>query len=628
MVLAFQKFKKIQEIDNIQSQHRAWLKTYEGQNYSIAEDGKHKMKWKTEPKVYREEIWDPSINMIKEISNRTRIEFDGDKMEAQQFLEEVYLKLKEKKWGFIRSTHKGKTDYLWIEFNRDLTSKEKKAFLEWIAPEGSEIDLNFASARRVFPILFAPHWKHSMQREIPIEYFEGEQIDFTALKIPMTSGGKVIQRIMEGGYEYNTFKKATNVFSTKGQVEIFAGIQPLFYDKAGNFWLWNLERTKWERVDDTDILNMIADTTNEDTISSKSRTEILNALKQYGRKQIPKPIKPTWIQFKNKFFDIENGKEIDVKPEYFATNPIPYSLDKGSKPFTPIMDKIFKEWVGEDYIQTLYEIIAYCLLPEYPMHRIFCFIGGGMNGKSKFMELLRIFVGKDNCCSTELDILLNSRFEVTRLHKKLVCQMGETNFNEMSKTSMLKKLSGGDLIGFEYKNKDPLEDNNYAKIMISTNNLPSTTDKTIGFYRRWLIIDFPNQFSEKKDILKDIPEEEYSCLAVKCCILLRHLLEKKEFCKEGTIEERMEKYEAKSNFLEKFIELFTNDDLNGFITKNDFFKKFAAWCKENKHREISETSLGLAMKKLDIESDRKNFSWMNDGKGGQARVWTGLKWKE
>ena len=96
--------------------------------------------------------------------------------------------------------------------------------------------------------------------------------------------------------------------------------------------------------------------------------------------------------------------------------------------------------------------------------------------------------------------------------------MGETNFNEMSRTSKLKKLTGGDLIGFEYKNKNPFEAKNYAKILIATNSLPTTSDKTLGFYRRWMIIDFPNQFSEKKDILKDIPEEEYESLALKCKI--------------------------------------------------------------------------------------------------------------
>ena len=169
------------------------------------------------------------------------------------------------------------------------------------------------------------------------------------------------------------------------------------------------------------------------------------------------------------------------------TNPIPWKVS--GDPRTPTMDKIFEEWVGKEYVPLLYEILAYCLIPDYPINRLFCLIGSGLNGKSKFLELLQIFVGMQNVCSTELDSLISSRFEVTRLHKKLVCLMGETNFGEISKTSILKKLTGKDIIGFEYKNKNPFEDYNYAKILIATNNLPTTTDKTIGFYRRWCIID-------------------------------------------------------------------------------------------------------------------------------------------
>jgi len=77
--------------------------------------------------------------------------------------------------------------------------------------------------------------------------------------------------------------------------------------------------------------------------------------------------------------------------------------------------------------------------------------------------------------------------------------------------------------------------------------------RQFGFYRRWLIIDFPNQFSEKKDILADIPNEEYECLTIKCLMILKDLLEKKEFHNEGSIEERTKKYEDHSDPLEKFI---------------------------------------------------------------------------
>ena len=231
-------------------------------------------------------------------------------------------------------------------------------------------------------------------------------------------------------------------------------VMPFFYDETRNWWVWDKYEFKYERKDDIDILNIIRKKSNANTISSKEKNEIIEVMKQFGREITPKEMKGSWIQFRNKIFDIETGNEFDATPEYFATNPIPYELHKEKFVETPKMDEIFEEWVGKDYIKTLYQIIAYSLLPSYPIHRIFCFVGGGMNGKSKFLELLRKFVGNSNCCSTELDSLIQSRFEVSRLHKKLVCQMGETNFNEMSKTSMIKKLSGGDLIGFEYKNKE------------------------------------------------------------------------------------------------------------------------------------------------------------------------------
>ena len=423
-------------------------------------------------------------------------------------------------------------------------------------------------------------------------------------------------------------EKISNILDKRKLAEAIIQDQPLYYDRARNWWLWNHWEFKWERVDDTDILNAVDESALVNTINAKERTEILSALQQVSRANKPQDIKPTWIQFRNRIVDIITGEEYEATPKYFVTNPIPHPLHEERFTETPVMDKIFEEWVGKEDVKKLYEIMAYCLLPDMPIHRIFCFIGAGMNGKSKYLELLRRFVGRDNVCSTELDTLLQSRFEVTRLHKKLVCQMGETNFNEMSKTSTLKKLSGGDLIGFEYKGKDLFEDKNYAKILIATNNLPTTTDKTIGFYRRWMIIDFPNQFSEQKDILSEIPQEEYQSLCVKSVLLLKDLLTERKFTNEGSVEERMEKYESKSNFMEKFIKEYTEQDINSQIIVSDFYKKFVAWCKENRHREMSEASVSILMKKLNYQNEKKYFNWLFDGKGGQLRCWIGIKWKE
>lgn len=416
------------------------------------------------------------------------------------------------------------------------------------------------------------------------------------------------------------------MMSKKKLVEEILEIQPCHYDKARNWWVWSHWQHKWERVDETDILNAIYKQAEINTINSKERNEIIEALKQISRLDgfTPAPIGEDVVQFDDTLINIRTGEEARATHHLFVTNPIPWKLHEDRFFETPTMDKIFEEWVGAENVQTLYEILAYCLIPSYPIHRIFCFIGGGMNGKSCFLNLLRKFIGQANCCSTELDTLLQSRFEVTRLHKKLVCQMGETNFNEISKTSILKKLSGGDLIGFEYKNKDPFEEINYAKILIATNNLPATTDKTIGFYRRWMIIDFPNQFSEKRDILSEIPNEEYEALAVKCLLILKDLIDKREFTNEGSVEDRMKKYEDHSNPLEKFLKEFTEEDFDGIIWKNDFSKKLNSWCRQNRFREISDVVIGSKMKQLGVEQKLKYLPWDLTKKG---RGWIGIKWK-
>ena len=429
---------------------------------------------------------------------------------------------------------------------------------------------------------------------------------------------------------YKEKENPAQIFTKQGQARRFNQVQPLFYDKSGIWWLWNSKTYCWEICDEIDILNMIQETTGEDTVTSKNRTEILNALKQEGRKKIPKPIKPTWIQFKDTIVDIVTGEEKKATPHYFVTNPIPYELNKERFVNTPVMDKIFEEWVGKENIRLLYEILAYCLIPNYPIHRLFCFIGGGMNGKSCFLNLLKKFIGINNVTSTELDILISSRFEISRLHKKLVCIMGETNFAEMSKTSIIKKLTGGDLIGFEYKNKNPFEDVNYAKILIATNNLPSTTDKTLGFYRRWTIIDFPNQFSEEKDILNEIPKEEYECLAVKCLGILKDLLEKREFTNEGSLEERERKYEEKSNPFEKFIKEFVDfKDPNTHIPKWEFEKTLNEWLLENRHRKMSNRTITKNLREKGVDDGKVFVEFYNENKFDkkQIRAWLGIKWK-
>lgn len=377
------------------------------------------------------------------------------------------------------------------------------------------------------------------------------------------------------GFLFSNFNMFTDYLEIAKK---FWDIQPFYYDKYRLFWLWNKIEKKWERVDDIDLINAIDDNTQSPTTDSSVKYDILESLKRIGRRRKPKEPEKTWIQFKENIYDIKTDKIIKATPEYFVTNPIPWNL--GEIEDTPNMDKIFKEWViksgfqDESYVKTLYEIMAYSMLSYMPIHRIFCFIGEGLNGKGSFLRLIEKLVGTDNTCATELELLSSSRFESSKLYKKLVCFIGEVDKGIFKKTKTLKSLTGEDMVRIEFKGKDGFDSKNYANPIIATNHLPETSDKTTGFYRRWTIVDFLNKFNEKKDILNDIPDIEYNNFCLKSTKILKEILTNGEFTNDGTLEQREDKYEKHSNFINEFVKLYCELDSNAWVEFADFCEKY------------------------------------------------------
>jgi len=405
----------------------------------------------------------------------------------------------------------------------------------------------------------------------------------------------------------------------------FWNIQPFYYDTSNIWWLWNHKSKCWEMIDETDLMNEIRKNASSMMNITKNNvfTQIIKSLKLVGREKKPKEAPKKWVQFKDKAFSIKSKKVYEVTKDFFFTNPIPWEI--GDSEETPTLDKLFKEWVGEKYVKTLYEIIAYCCYSDYPIQVLFCLYGGGCNGKSCFLKVLGNFLGKTNLCSTDLDLLVGhnkSRFEIFKLYKKLACLLGETNFGILESSAILKKLTGSDMIGFEVKGKLPFDDINYAKIIIASNSLPSSEDTSEGFYRRWVIIDFPNKFKEGKDVTETIPEKEYNNLAKKVCKIIPELLEKGEFTNQGTIKQRKEKYILASNPLPMFIEHFCVNDPEGFIRYSELFTNYTKFLSTNNRRTVSK-------KEFSIRLTSEGFENRRTSKEGQIDQYVeGIKWNK
>ncbi len=394
--------------------------------------------------------------------------------------------------------------------------------------------------------------------------------------------------------------QASQVFERLRQSKEFIDIQPLFYDKAHIWWMWNFDNYCYEIVDEIDILNGIDEAINLDTTNGKIKSELLNGLKQVGRRNIPQKAEDGWIQFKDMIVDVKTGEEFKASPKYFVTNPIPYSL--GNSEDTPTMDNLFKEWVvkkglqEESYVDTLYEMIAYAAMPHQFLQRLFALQGVGSNGKGCYLMVLKKFLGDENICTTELKILTSKQFESSALYKKQACIMGEVDSYDMQNVNLLKQLTGEDDIRYEFKGKTPFKERSATTCFIATNSLPVTPDQSHGYYRRWLIVDFPHVFPVGKDILATIPEIEFSNLGKKIIRICKELYEKKGFTNEGDAKERMERYEERSNPLMKFIEINIDEIPEEFMRLAVFCKAFNDYLQEHRLRPMKTNAISKALR--------------------------------
>jgi P4 family phage/plasmid primase-like protien len=429
---------------------------------------------------------------------------------------------------------------------------------------------------------------------------------------------KVIKKKIEREEEINFNKQLGIITDVKYLASQFIIKQPIYYDETLIWWLWDFKNYCWKKIDDIALLNAFDNLFSANTTDQKFKAQLVDAIKRKARLNKPKEAEKTWIQFKDTIVDVLTMKEFKATSEYFIVNPIPWKL--GESEDTPILDKLFREWVvkkdtqDESYIETLKEVSAFIPLGDYPLHLIFCLIGAGMNGKGSFIRFIEKYVGDKNYTSSDWDLIFSSNFETSALYKKVLCSMGEIDKGIFKKTKWIKRLTGQDTIPMQFKHKPRFDAKNYAKIVIATNVLPETTDKTDGFYRRWCIVDFPNKFNERgQDIIEDIPDCEFENFARKSIKILNKVLIGGKITNQGTIEQRQKRYEERASPFSVFL----RDNCIEGIEKNIPFWKiydfYIDFLKQNNYRTISKIEFGRIIREKGFDVSKPQPVIKKDG---------------
>lgn len=217
------------------------------------------------------------------------------------------------------------------------------------------------------------------------------------------------------------------------------------------------------------------------------------------------------VGFENGVFDLQTGKMRDYTTNDFILDPLPHKIpshiDKDVERW--FMD-ILSDWVSEDVSDWFADVLAYFLFIYPNGENLWMnFFEAGRNGKSSCLKLLEKIVGDDKAIGCDLQHI-NRFSNATFQGKWLILGRDSSNFVNDGATSFIKNYSGDDKALVERKGGDSYDTYTTGKIIVSTNGLIQSKDRSYGWYRRLLPIPFPNVFpldpTFEANLFKQIPQ--------------------------------------------------------------------------------------------------------------------------
>lgn len=320
-------------------------------------------------------------------------------------------------------------------------------------------------------------------------------------------------------------------------------------------------------------------------IKQAQRNEVLAYIRIETHKNIADiNINPYIINLENTRLDVRNGQLLDFDSSKieFDRIPVNYNRDTYNADVDKMLNNVF---VDDSEIRALFEeMLGYTLIKHNRYRAGFMFVGGGRNGKSTILDMIKTFIGKRNYSTIGLD-KLTDRFATAELEHKLANIGDDINNVPLKETGTIKKIFTGDSIMVERKGERPFELEPYAKMIFSANEIPRSYDKTEGFYSRLMFIPFDAKFSaDDEDYDPNIEDKIGTPEAMSYLLNLalngaQRLLKHGEFTKPARVINAMEEYKTDNSTVLSWI---ADSELNLEHILSEpaanLYDEFSTWC--------------------------------------------------
>ena len=307
--------------------------------------------------------------------------------------------------------------------------------------------------------------------------------------------------IPEDGAIHDEFTRSLYTINEKGHSRFRSPVE--IASSMANHWLdvWydchaegyvEYDQGVWKPLDGIVMQNRI--TTALELTGIGFSTNIRNAVHDFlcGKKARQNWTEPSgFIPVRNGVLEVSTMTLLPHSLDYGFRWQLPYDYDPMAT-CAPIVDWLkFTQFEDEDRVQLLRAYLRASLTGQSGLQRFLEVVStAGGSGKSTYCNLAIALVGVDNVHITDSHRLEQSRFETACFrHKKLIYFADSGRYSSDKAIDVLKRITGGDTLPYERKNKDAREPFVCkAMVLIAANHPLNTSDPAIP--RRRITVPF------------------------------------------------------------------------------------------------------------------------------------------
>ena len=276
---------------------------------------------------------------------------------------------------------------------------------------------------------------------------------------------------------------------------------------------------------------------------------------------------------------------------------------------------------SEEKVRFLQRTCGYSLTGLTVEQKFFILYGAGRNGKSTFLNGLRMVLG-DYARNAEAQTFLQQdgrhvRQDLAVLQGVRLCSTSEIDDREQLDEDLLKRLTGGDPITarFLYSRRE-VEFTPELKLWMAVNRRPQIRGQDDGIWRRVVLIPWLWQVPEGQvdpHFLSKLEAEKEGILAwiVRGCLEYRRL---EGLSVPPEVSEAATEYRNDQDFLHDFLEDCTAASPDRSVTVGDLYRCYAAWSRDLGLRPVAARTLSIRLKERGMTQQRT----------GSARYWSRL----